>query len=161
MNAKQLLERMADIEARIAKIYERFATEFRDVLDIGDLWVSMGREELRHAEHLSLAMTAAPDTAVAPEVAAHVGQLEAVLGTCEREVAHTVQLQEALRVTVDLEAAETDHLHTVLGTIGDWAKTLAAAPELQHHHRHVLEHAIDLFATPGVRQRMRWQRFRG
>src|SRR3972149_5858737 len=97
MDAKRFLETMAEIEARIAAIYERFAAEFHDVSDVGDLWVSMGREELRHAEHLSCAAGAAPESAVPATVAAHVAKLEAVVGQQERELARAVSLQEGLR----------------------------------------------------------------
>ena len=160
MNAAQLLEVMSDVEARIAQIYERFATEFHDVADIGDLWVSMGREELHHAERLSLVIAQAPSVVAPAPAEEHLRQLQAMLDACEREVAQPVRLQEALRVTVDLEAAEAAHLHAVLGTLGAWAAQLAEAPDMQHRQRHLLEHAVGLFGTPAVQQRLAWQRFR-
>ncbi|HXQ21950.1 MAG TPA: hypothetical protein VN812_09775 [Candidatus Acidoferrales bacterium] len=156
MNAKQWLEAMADLEARIAKIYERFATEFRKVADVGDLWASMGREELHHAEVLSHAAGSAPAVTAAAE---HVAKLEARVAQIEREVAHPVQLQDALRVTVDLEEAETEHVHGALVTLGDWAEKLAAEPTMQHRLGGVLEHAIRQFGTPALHRRMTWRRF--
>ncbi len=160
MNAKQMLETMADLEARIAKIYERFATEFREVTDVGDLWISMAREELHHANHLSLAAGRAPLTAVATTVHDHIGKLEAVVVQTERDVAHRVGLQEALRLTADLEDAEVEHLHAMLNALGDWARPIVDDPTMQHRQRHLLEHAVRLFGTPEVQRRLAWQRFR-
>jgi hypothetical protein len=160
MTAKELLETMADLEARIAKIYERFATEFRQVADIGDLWASMGREESHHADHLSLAASTAPPTAVAATVVEQIGGLEAAVAQAEREVAGTVQLQEALRLTADLEEAEAAHLHAPLASLGDWARTLVDDPVMQHRQRRLLEHAIQVFGTPAIQQRLAWRRFR-
>lgn len=159
MNAKQLLEVMADLEARIAKIYDRFATEFREVSDVGDLWVSMGREELHHAEHLSLAAGSAPPVLVPTAVEKHVTHLESAVGQRERELARTVQLQEALQATADLEEAEAEHLHGALTMLGEWAGKLAQDPVMQHRQRGLLEHAIELFGTPEVRARVAWRRF--
>jgi hypothetical protein len=157
MNAKQWLESMADLEARIAKIYERFATEFRKVADVGDLWASMGREEMHHAEVLSHAAGNAPEVAAAPD---HIAKLEARVAQIERDVARPVELQDALRVTVDLEEAETEHMHGALATLGDWARRLAADPALQHRRGGVLEHAIRQFGTPALHRRLTWRRFR-
>jgi hypothetical protein len=158
MNAKQWLEAMADLEARIAKIYERFATEFRKVADVGDLWASMGREELHHAELLSHAAGTVPEATVA--VPDHIAKLEARVAQIEREVAHAVELQDALRVTADLEEAEAEHVHGALATLGDWAARLAAEPAMQHRLGGVLEHAIRQFGTPALHRRLTWRRFR-
>jgi hypothetical protein len=159
MTAKELLEIMAEFEARIAQIYERFATEFREVCDVGDLWVSMGREELHHAEQLSLAAGTAPATPVPAEMADHLASLEAAVVQYEQEVAHVVQLQDALRVTADLEEAEAEHVHAALPALGDWARKLAQDPAMQHRQRGLLEHAIRLFGTPAVQARLAWRRF--
>lgn len=160
MNAKQLLETMADLEARIAKVYERFATEFHEVADVGDLWISMAREEVHHAERLSLAAGPAPAAALPPALLSHIGKLEAAVVDAERNVARTVGLQEALRLTADLEEAEAEHLHTPLGSLGEWARAVADDPVMQHRQRPLLEHAIRLFGTPEVQQRLAWRRFR-
>lgn len=159
MSPKDLLEAMADLEARIAKIYERFATEFRDVADVGDLWASMGREELHHAEHLSLAAGRAPAEVVPAELVDHLHRLEALVAEREREVAHVVLLQDALRVTVDLEEGEARNLHDALSAGAGWARQLAENPTMQHRQRHVLEHAVQLFGTPAIQQRLAPLRF--
>ncbi|MFQ5665940.1 MAG: hypothetical protein ACE5I7_05855 [Candidatus Binatia bacterium] len=157
MDTKRFLEVMADLEARIAKIYERFATEFHDVADVGDLWVSMGREELHHADHLSLAASAATPDPVAAAMAEHVMSLETVVAQHEREVAHAVPLQEALQVTVELEEAEAAHLHAPLSAMSGWAGRLAQDPVMQHRQHHLLEHAVGLFGTPAVQARLAGQ----
>jgi hypothetical protein len=159
MNAKQLLETMADLEARIAKIYERFATEFHEVADVGDLWMSMGREEVHHAERLSLAAGTAPAATLPPALLEHIGKLEAAVVEAEREVARTVGLQEALRLTADLEEAEAEHLHAPMGSLGEWVRRVVDDPAMQHRQRPLLEHAIRLFGTPEVQQRLAWRRF--
>lgn len=159
MDAKHLLEDMADLESRIAVIYERFASQFRDAADVGDLWVSMSREEVHHADLLSHAAGATPHVAVDPSVVEHVGKLQAVVVQYEGEQAKIVQLQEALEATVHLEEAEEDHLHAHLIQLGDTAKALVEEPTMQHRLRGVLEHAVRLFGTPALQQRVIRRRF--
>lgn len=156
---QQLVETMADVEARIAKIYERFATEFRDVADVGDLWMSMGSEELRHAGQLSTAASQAPDTSVPEEVTDHLAALETIVLQYEQRLARPIHLQEALQATVALEEAEAIHLHASLDTLGEWGQTLARAPAMQHTKRGLLEHAIRLYGTPALQNRLVWHRF--
>jgi hypothetical protein len=77
----------------------------------------------------------------------------------EREVARTVGLQEALRLTADLEEAEAEHLHAPMGSLGEWVRRVVDDPAMQHRQRPLLEHAIRLFGTPEVQQRLAWRRF--
>jgi hypothetical protein len=160
MSATQLLEAMADVESRIAVIYERFATQFCDAGNVSDLWVSMGREELHHADLLSQAAGAAGDAAAAAGAVVHVEKLQAIVGQCEAEQAALVHLQDALRVTADLEEAEATHLHASLTTLGNAGRSLLVSPVMEHHCRRLLEHAIRLFGTPELQQRLAWRRFR-
>lgn len=160
MDAKQLLENMAEFESRIGMIYERFATEFREVADVGDLWASMGREELHHADLLAQAAAAGAGVPVTDALVDHLGALEAVVVQHERALAQSIQLQAALQATADLEEAEAAHLHTALEAAGKWAQALAGDPRMQHRMRGVLEHAIRLFGTPALQERLAWRRFR-
>jgi hypothetical protein len=160
MDAKQLLEQMADLEARLAVIYERFATQFHGAADVGDLWVSMGREELHHADLLSRAAGSAGATVVDASVVEHLGKLRELVTHWEDRQVELAQLQDALRVTADLEEAEAEHLHSTLHTLPNPARSLADSPAMQHRSRGVLEHAIDQFGTPALQQRWAWRRFR-
>jgi hypothetical protein len=160
MDAKQLLEQMAEIEARLAVIYERFATQFRDAADVGDLWASMGREELHHADLLSRAAGSVVGTVVEPSVVEHLGKLHELVIHWESRQAQLTQLQDALRVTADLEEAEAEHLHSTLHTLPNPIRSLADSPAMQHRLRGVLEHAIESFGTPTLQQRWAWRRFR-
>lgn len=149
MTSKQLLETFAELESRIAMLYERFAAEFREVADVGDLWASMGREELHHADVLAHAASTAeglPDAALLD----HLRQLEAVVARYERDLARIVRLQDALRATADLEDAEADHVHAALQTSATPLRSLAEDPRMQHRLHRVLEHAIQLFGTPAL-----------
>jgi hypothetical protein len=159
MDAKQLLEDMADLESRIAVIYERFASEFRDASDVSDLWASMSREEVHHADLLSHAAGGTGHVAVDPVVVEHLGKLQAVVVRYEGEQAKIVHLQEALEATVELEEAEEDHLHAHLLQLGDAAKALVDRPDMQHRLRGVLEHAVKLFGAAALQERVARRRF--
>jgi hypothetical protein len=160
MTAKQLLETMADLEARIAKIYERFATAFHDVSGAGDLWVSMDDEESHHAARLSLAASTAPPRVAETDVVDHVHRLESIVERSEIQAAHAMHLPDALNLTADIEDAEAEHLHGLLTSLGEWANSLAQDSVMQHRQRAALEHTIQLFGTPAVRRRLAWERFR-
>jgi hypothetical protein len=153
MDGQHLLEEMADIESRIAVIYERFASQFHDAADVSDLWASMSREEVHHADLLSRAAASSGHVAVDASVVEQVGKLQAIVVRYEGEQARISQLQEALEATVNLEEAEEDHLHAHLVQLGDAAKTLVDRPDMQHRLRGVLEHAVKLFGTPALQQR--------
>ena len=154
MDAKRLLEQMADLESRIAVIYERFAAQFHEAADVSDLWASMGREEVHHADLLSHAAGGSGHVTVDPALVEHVGKLQAAIVRHEGEQAKINQLQEALEATVDIEEAEEDHLHAHLVQLGDAAKALVDRPDMQHRLRGVLEHAVKLFGTPALQQRV-------
>lgn len=153
MTLKQLLESMADLEARIAVIYERFATEFRGVADVSDLWDSMSREEVQHAELLTRTAATASDAAATAHMLGEITKLQQVLIAYEREQRRIVTLQGALRLTADLEDAEATYLHGALSADPSVA-ALATDPALQHRLHRVLEHAIDLFGTPALKERL-------
>ena len=72
----------------------------------------------------------------------------------ESEQIKIVQLQDALEATVDLEEAEEDHLHAHLIQLGSAAHALIDRPDMQHRLRGVLEHAVKLFGTPALQQRL-------
>ncbi|MBI3786217.1 MAG: hypothetical protein HY270_22750 [Deltaproteobacteria bacterium] len=160
MTAAQLLDKMADLESRIALIYERFVTQFRQALAVGDLWQSMGREELHHADLLSR-MDRGSGATMDAQLEDHVRRLEAVVSRCESEQAQIDSLPQALAVTADLEEAEAEHLHNVLNELGPGGRELAANPALQHHTRGLLEYAIELYGDAALRQRLAWKSFRG
>jgi len=159
MNAQELLEDMADLESRIAVIYERFASEFRAASDVSDLWASMSREELQHADLLSRASAGAHGLAVNESLAEHVSRLQAVVVRYEGEQANIVTLQDALQATADLEEAEAEHLHAHLERLGDAGRALVDNPAMRHRLRNVLDHAMELFGTPALRERVAWRRF--
>jgi len=153
MDAQHWLEEMADIESRIAVIYERFASQFRDAADVSDLWASMSREEVHHADLLSRAAGGSGHVAVDASLVEHVGKLQAAVVRYEGDQAKIVELQDALEATMDLEEAEEDHLHAHLVQLGDAAKALVDRPDMQHRLRGVLEHAVKLFGTPALQRR--------
>ena len=159
MTTAELLDKMADLESRIALIYERFVTQFRQALAVGDLWQSMGREELHHADLLSR-LQRDPSRTVDRDLETHVRQLEAVVSRYEAEQAQIATLPQALMATADIEEAEAQHLHNVLAELGDVGRHLAADPELQHHSRGLLEYAIELYGDAALRQRLAWKSFR-
>ena len=159
MNAEQLVEKMADVEARIAVIYERFVTQFRAALYVSDLWDNMSREELHHADLLSRTANAAGTIAADPALEEHIRKLEAVVLQYEGEQEKIVHLQDALEATAHLEEAENEHLHAALSGLGAATRALAADPALQHRTRRLLDHAIQLYGTPALRERLAWHRF--
>jgi hypothetical protein len=159
MDAKQLLERMADLEARIAVIYGRFVSRFRDVPDVRGLWESMSAEEIHHAELLSLAAGSTSDLTADTSAVDHLARLEDIVGRCEAEQAEVVHLQDALRVTADLEEAEAEHLHAMLSELGAGAAALMNNRTMEHRSRGLLEHTIRIFGTQALQQRLAWRRF--
>ena len=158
MTAAELLEQFADLESRIAVIYERFSTEFRDTASVGDLWASMGREELHHADRLSRTAGDLANVALGRALVDHLAALQTFVLECERQVSRPIALQEALRITAQLESAEAQHLHDALAA-EVWAKALMDDPAMQHRGRALLEHAIRLFGTPQL-QPLLSRRFR-
>jgi hypothetical protein len=159
MDAKRMLEDMADLESRIAMIYERFAAQFHDAADVSDLWASMSREEVHHADLLSHAAGVTGHAPVDPSLVEHVGKLQSVVVRYEGEQVKIVHLQDALEATINLEEAEEDHLHAHLIQLGDAARALVDDPTMQHRLRGVLEHAVKLFGTVALQQRMTQRRF--
>jgi hypothetical protein len=159
MDTKQLLDDIADLESRIAVIYERFVARFKDVPDVSLLWQSMSREEVHHADLLSLAAGAGAGLSVDPVAVNHVGRLQAVVTECEAAQREPVRLQDALRATADLEEAEAEHLPAALKTLGDAARSLVGNAAMEHQSRRLLEHAIRRFGTPALQQRLAWHRF--
>ena len=159
MTAKQLLECMADIESRIAVMYGRFVVHFHDVPDVGALWETMSREELHHAELLSLAADVVDGAAVDATAIEHVETLQLLVAQQEAAQPAVVHLQDALRVTADLEEAEAQHLHATLFHLGGAARELAAHPAMAHRSRDLVEHVIRLFGGPALQQRLAWRRF--
>ncbi len=159
MNAKQMLEEMASLESRIATIYERFSTRFHDAAHVGDLWASMGREELHHADLLSRLAGRADDVPAPPESRERIARLEQVVTRYEQDQSAVEQLQDALRATADLEEAEGE-LHTALHELGPAARSLATDPAMEHRLRGLLDHAIELYGTAELQQRLAWNRFR-
>jgi len=154
MDAQHVLEEMADLESRIAVIYERFASQFRDAADVSDLWASMSREEMHHADLLSRAAGGTGNMAVDPAVVGHVSKLQAAVVSYETEQIKIVHLQDALEATVNLEEAEEDHLHAHLIQLGGAAQALVDRPDMQHRLRGVLEHAVKLFGSSALQQRL-------
>jgi hypothetical protein len=159
MDTKQLLESMADLEARIAVIYERFVSRFHDVPDVKGLWESMSGEEMHHADLLSLAAGSAGDLTADARAVDHLGKLQDVVTRCEAEQARVVHLQDALRVTADLEEAEAEYLHATLDALGAAARPLVNNRAMEHRSRGLLEHTIRIFGTPALQQRLAWRRF--
>ena len=159
MTAAQLLDKMADLESRIALIYERFATKFRDAHYVGELWDSMGREELHHADLLARLGRSIDATLGDGRLEQHVHELEGTVLRYEGEQAQIAHLQEALEATADLEEAEAEHLHAPLQELGESGRALAANPAFQHQTHGLLDHAIKLYGTVALRQRRAWHRF--
>lgn len=163
MTLKQVLEAMADAESRIAVMYERFATEFRGVSDVSDLWDSLRREELHHAELLTAAAAAATDRPAGALMLERLHALQDRLVRYERAQQHVVSLQQALEFTADVEEAEAEYVHGVLNAAADVRdasiRALTQDPAMGHRLHHLLEHAIELFGTPALRQRLAWRHF--
>ncbi len=163
MTLRELLEALADAEARIAVMYERFATEFRGVSDVSDLWDSLRREEIHHAEVLTNAAAKVPDRPAGPEMLERLRALQERLVQYERSQQHVVSLQEALEFTADVEEAEAEYVHGALSsttdTNGATLSALIQEPTLGHRLHHLLEHALELFGTPALRQRLAWRHF--
>ncbi len=162
MTLKELLEALADAEARIAVMYERFATEFRGVSDVSDLWDSLRREELRHAELLTEAAAVVSDRPAGALLLERLRTLQEQLLQYERGQRHVVSLQQALEFTADVEEAEAEYVHGALSTAVDTGEVglrALAEPGMGHHLHHLLEHALDLFGTPALRKRLAWRHF--
>ncbi len=163
MTLKELLEALADAEARIAVMYERLATEFRGVSDVSDLWDSLRREELRHAELLTAAAANVGEQTAATPLLERLRALQERLVQYERSQQHVVSLQQALEFTADVEEAEAEYVHGALrvaANAGDpGLRALAQEPMMGHHLHHLLDHAIELFGTPALRQRLAWRHF--
>ena len=124
------LERFAEIERLVAKIYFRFSHLFLALPELRDFWWEMAREEEQHACILHACKALIEnyeDEKLDPSLTAEkAGALKAWLFSYLGRGTSSLTLEEAFRIAVEIESSEIDAIYSKLLQLGgsNIAKTM-------------------------------------
>jgi rubrerythrin len=110
----ELLGRCVDLETRARRIYQFLAERFSDWEPVRQFFETLARQEQQHAELLELCRQLASrdgwlEEHFAPWRAA-VPQLERKLDELEDSISERESLRDALRLVIEIESTEIDHV---------------------------------------------------
>jgi hypothetical protein len=116
------LERFAEIERLVSKIYYRFSHLFLDRPELRDFWWEMAREEEQHACILHACKALVEnyqDEKLDPSVSAEkAGELKARLSSNLARGASSLTVEESFRIAVEIESSEIDAIYSKLLKLG-------------------------------------------
>jgi len=116
------LERFAEIERLVAKIYYRFSHLFMTQPELRDFWWEMAREEEQHACILHACKAVIEnyeDEKLDPSLTAEkVGALKEWLSSYLGRGASVLAVEEAFRIAVEIESSEVDAIYGKLLQLG-------------------------------------------
>jgi hypothetical protein len=124
------LERFAEIERLVSKIYFRLSHLFLDQPELRDFWWEMAREEEQHACILYACKALIEnyeDENLDPSLTAEkAGALKEQLSSYLRRGASALTVEEAFRIAVEIESSEIDAIYSKLLQLGgpNIAKTM-------------------------------------
>lgn len=124
------LERFAEIERLVGKIYFRFSHLFLGQPELRDFWWEMAREEEQHACILHACKALIEnyeDEQLDPLLTAEkAGALKERLSSYLRRGARALTVEEAFRIAVEIETSEIDVIYSKLLQLGgpNIAKTM-------------------------------------
>jgi hypothetical protein len=147
------LARHAQLEKDIGELYALFADTFRNCPELAAFWTRMALEEGEHAVLVqALYDGSVPGVAQTAPIAfpAHaVATLEAQIQDCKRQAQSAVSINEALRMTWDLEHSEVDAFYDMIlqsSNVVELGLPTTFDPEGSQHVR-LLRDMIRQFAT--------------
>ncbi len=123
------LQRFAEIERLVGKIYFRFSHLFLDQEHLRDFWWDMAREEEQHAciLHACKALIENYDENIDPSLTAEkAAELNGRLTAYLNRGVSSLSVEEAFRIAVDIENSEIDAIYSKLLKLGgpEIAKTM-------------------------------------
>lgn len=115
------LERFAEIERLVSKIYFRFSHLFLHHLELRDFWWQMGLDEDQHSAILLACkeMIGNYDEAVDPSVTREkADELKARLEAYLNKGTPSITVEEAFRIALEIETSEIDAIYSKLVSLG-------------------------------------------
>ncbi len=121
MRIHEALDRLIDLEQRVARLYTQFYGKFSDLPAVASIWWEMALDEHEHAGVLTMVRELAEPKGQVADIRGRLRPLEAAIRVCERAAAGEVTLSQALAMAVRLERSELDQLgrETVRAIGGD------------------------------------------
>jgi rubrerythrin len=138
----ELVARCAELERRAGQIYGRFAERFSQTPGAADFFARLADDESRHAELLELCGTAAEsgrwDQAQFTPWRHVVPSLEQYLDDFEHRSERVQDLREALRLVLELESSDLNHvfLGVVAASDSDFVRALDVFWHTSREHTH-------------------------
>ncbi len=116
------LERFAEIERLVSKIYFRFSHLFLHHSELRDFWWQMAMEEEQHSAILLACKEMIknyPDEAVDPSISQEkADQLKAHISAYLRKGTPSITVEEAFKVALEIESSEIDAIYSKLLRLG-------------------------------------------
>jgi hypothetical protein len=116
------LERFAEIERLVSKIYLRFSHLFLHRAEVRDFWWDMGMEEEQHASILLACKDVIrnyDDEELDPSITRDkADQLKEQLSVFLQKGTPTLTVEEAFRIAVEIETSEIDAIYSRLLQLG-------------------------------------------
>ncbi len=121
MRIHEALDRLIDLEQRVARLYTQFYGKFSDLPAVASIWWEMALDEHEHAGVLTMVRELAEPKGQVADIRSRLRPLEGAIRTCERAATGEVTLSQALAMAVHLERSELDRLgrETVRAIGGD------------------------------------------
>jgi hypothetical protein len=147
------LERFAEIERLVGKIYLRFSHLFLTQAEVRDFWWDMGMEEEQHAAILLACKGVIEnyeDEKLDPSISREkADQLKEQLTSYLRKGTPSLAVEEAFRVALEIETSEIDAIYSKLLQLGGphIAKTLENLGVPASVQRQKLKIAVRKFCT--------------
>jgi hypothetical protein len=145
------LERFAEIERLVAKVYFRFSHLFFHQADLRDFWWQMAMDEEQHSVNLLACkeiINNLPDEALAPSVSQEkADQLKEKINTYLSKGTPSITREEAFKVALELESSELNVIYSEILKLGGpkIAKTMENLGIPVRDHRLRLKSVIDRF----------------
>lgn len=115
------LDRFADLERLVSKIYFRFSHLFIEQPELRDFWWEMAREEEQHACILTAckALIDNFEEGLDPDISSESAQkLEAWLRSFLQRGTPALGMEEAFRIALEIESSEIDAIYSKLIHLG-------------------------------------------
>ncbi len=121
MRIHEALDRLTDLEERVARLYTHFYGKFSDLPAVAGIWWEMALDEHGHAGVLKMVKELADPKGQVADIRGRLRPLQAAIQACERSAVGEVTLSQALAMAVRLERSELDRLgrETVQAIGGD------------------------------------------
>lgn len=156
MKLRDVLNRLMELEERVATLYGRFYLLFRSYARLGDCWWEMALDEHGHVGLLKMLHQAADPDREAGVLEEQLRALTRMVEQCEREASGAVPVERALDIAIRLETSELEPTcNQLLQTLRKDLPALAAKAFTPHHaHLKRLVTAVSKFGDEDLRRRV-------